>query len=90
MTIIPADEREHINEIIDYIIDNPTASVFHIKQKFKLSDDEYNMISDLMMPAQKQYSKHMHYRIGLNRLLTKLRLEKEAKEHAARETLASA
>lgn len=51
MTILNLDECRKINTVVDYIVAHPAATVERVKSAFKLSKDEYNMISELMMPA---------------------------------------
>lgn len=51
MTILNLDECRKINTVVDYIVAHPAATVEQVKSAFKLSKDEYDMISELMMPA---------------------------------------
>jgi hypothetical protein len=51
MTVLNLDECRKINTIVDYIVAHPAATVERVKSQFKLSNDEYDMISELMMPA---------------------------------------
>lgn len=51
MNILNLDECQKINTVVDYIVDHPAISAERIKNAFKLNKDEYDMISELMMPA---------------------------------------
>ena len=90
MTILNKAECDKINEVIEYILVHQNAKVKDVKTRFNLTDAEYDMISDLMMPAQRQWSLHMHYRIRIGQILANLKREKEAKENATRKAPASA
>lgn len=72
MTILSKDERQKIGEVIDYILAHQQSSVASIKTRFNLTDEEYDQISDLMMPAQRQYSMMMHFKVRLTKLTGKL------------------
>ncbi len=67
LTIIPHDECERINEIIDYILVHTESkyTVSYIKEKFELSDEEYEMISVLMLPAMRWYNANSRTKIAL-------------------------
>ena len=54
MTILEKEDIKKINEVIDYIAVAQSATVGYIKRKFNLTKEEYDMISDLMMPAIRQ------------------------------------
>ena len=90
MTILNKAECDKINEVIDYILAHQNAKVKDVKTRFNLTDAEYDMISDLMMPAQRQWSLQMHYRVRIGQILANLKREKEAIENATRKAPASA
>lgn len=55
--ILTRDDCLKINEVVDYIIANrhtDKVTVGMVKEKFGLYDMEYQMISELMMPAMRQ------------------------------------
>lgn len=89
MTIIPKDDINRVNEIADYVIQNPSVPVEKVKLKFGITSDEYDMISDLMMPALRYYNEAAHYRSDLHALLNSLEKEKEGFENARRVKQAS-
>lgn len=51
MTILNLDECRKINMVVDYIVAHPAATVERVKSQFNLNKEEYDMISELMMPA---------------------------------------
>ena len=51
MTTLNLDECRQINTVVDYIMAHPATTVERVKHQFKLSKEEYDMISELMMPA---------------------------------------
>lgn len=51
MTVLNLDECQKINTVVDYIVAHPAMTVEKVKRTFNLSKDEYDMISELMMPA---------------------------------------
>lgn len=51
MTVLNLDDCRKINIVVDYILDHPAKTVRNIKDMFGLSNEEYDMISELMMPA---------------------------------------
>ena len=50
MVVIDPDEIAVINDVMDYILKNPTKTVGSIKKQFHLTEEEYRMIFDLTMP----------------------------------------
>lgn len=81
MTVIPNDECQQINDIIDYILvhTDPINTVGHIKEKFQLTDDEYDMIATLMMPALRWYNSNIKTRAALRQQIRQQELERERK-----------
>lgn len=69
MTILNKADCEKINQVVDYIIQHPKLSVAQIKRKFHLSSEEYDMISDLMMPAMRYSSRVTHLENGIRKLI---------------------
>lgn len=51
MTVLDLDECRKVNTIVDYIVAHPAATVERVKSTFNLSKEEYDMISELMIPA---------------------------------------
>ena len=47
----PPDQIAFINKVQDYIINHPGVTVGSIKQRFNLTEDEYQMIYDYCMPC---------------------------------------
>ena len=80
MTIIPADEREKINEAVEFMITRHSTSVAAVKKRFGLTSEEYDMISDLMMPALRQYNEVVHMKSQIGDLMRKLK--EEQNEHS--------
>ena len=54
MTVLNLDECRKINTVVDYILDYPAKTVRNVKDLFGLSGEEYDMISELMMPAMRR------------------------------------
>lgn len=54
MTIVNLEDCRKINVVVDFIITHPAVTVEKVKRTFNLSTDEYDMISELMMPAMRQ------------------------------------
>lgn len=79
LTIIPHDECERINEIIDYILVHTESkyTVSYIKEKFNLSDEEYEMISVLMLPAMRWYNANSRTKIALRQEIKLRNRERE-------------
>lgn len=51
MIVLPQDQIDKMKEIMDYILRyDPITTVGEIKQKYQLTNDEYDMIYDLCMP----------------------------------------
>lgn len=69
MTVIPFDEVEAINEIIEYMISHPAEPVRSIKRRFELKDDEYNMVAELMMPAVRQHNTVWQLKHEINKIM---------------------
>lgn len=91
MTVLNRDECKRVNEIVDYILVHTNISVTDVKEKFGLSKEEYEMISELMMPPLRWYNRAKYYESGIKRLLSQykeqdrqieeqLRKEQEANE----------
>ena len=91
MTVLNRDECKKVNEIVDYILVHTGISVAGIKEKFGLSKEEYEMISELMMPPLRWYNRAKYYENGIKRLISQykeqdrqieeqLRKEQEANE----------
>ena len=54
MTVLNLDECRKINIVMDYILDHPAKTVRNVKDMFGLNGEEYDMISELMMPAMRR------------------------------------
>jgi hypothetical protein len=54
MTVLNLDDCRKINIVVDYILDHPAKTVRNVKDMFSLSGEEYDMISELMMPAMRR------------------------------------
>lgn len=54
MTVLNLDECRKINIVVDYILDHPAKTVRNVKDLFGLNGEEYDMISELMMPAMRR------------------------------------
>jgi hypothetical protein len=54
MTVLNLDDCRKINVVVDYILDHPAKTVRNVKDMFSLSGEEYDMISELMMPAMRR------------------------------------
>ena len=72
MTILPLDECRKINEIVDYIVMHRATTVAKVKEKFGLTNEEYDMISELMMPAIRYQNKAYRLEYGIRELMHKL------------------
>ena len=48
--LLDPDQIKFINQVMDYILRYPMKTVGEIKKKFKLSEDQYQMIMDVTMP----------------------------------------
>lgn len=70
MTVLNKDETDKINEVVDYIILNYQTSVGEVKQKYHLTKAEYDMISELMMPAIRWYNEARRLKAENNTLKT--------------------
>lgn len=82
MKVLCLDDCRKINEVIDYIIDHYNTPIGEIKKRFGLSNEEYDMISELMMPAMRQYNIAYNFKAKAGSLLNKLKMEKERFEDA--------
>ena len=93
MVILSADQTDRMVKVMDYIFKHSSdyrISVYQIRNKFHLTQDEYNMIFDLCMPFLRHDSIVSYWRIrykfvinNLKRLLAsdvKLKDYKEALE----------
>ena len=61
LTLIPPDEMEVINKIMDDILTHEsTKDVAHFKKKYNLTNEEYRMIFDLTMPMQRRLAYRSH------------------------------
>lgn len=90
MVILPKEDQDKIVQVIDYILAHPGTKVKAIKEKFDLTMEEYDQISTLMMPAQRQYSLVVSHKMRLSQLLSKFGKEKETFENAKRKSFAGA
>lgn len=70
MTILSLDECRKVNEVVDYILTHYSASIGNIKKKFDLTTEEYDMISELMMPAIHYYNRARHLECGIAKLIS--------------------
>ncbi len=50
MTVLSNEQVAEMTQVMDEILKNHNTSVDEIKNKYSLTDDEYNMIFDLCMP----------------------------------------
>ena len=69
MQVLNKADGEKINQIVDYILNNYCKSVGEIKKRFDLTDEEYDMISDLMMPVMRYFNENKQLKININALL---------------------
>ena len=77
MIVLPQDQIDKMKEIMDFLLKNPTGiTVQQVKDMFKLTSDEYEMIYDFCMPlirekSVKQYwaVKYKHFVEELKRLI---------------------
>lgn len=76
MTVLNLDECNKINTVSDYILDHPATPVNQVKSRFDLKENEYQMISDLMMPAMRRRETARK----LNQEIVKLKTELKAKD----------
>lgn len=84
MTVLNRDECKKVNEIVDYILVHKGISVADVKEKFGLSKEEYEMISELMMPPLRWYNRAKYYESGIKRLISQYieeQLRKEQEEN---------
>ena len=69
MVILNKADCEKINTVVDYICEHYGVSVGEIKKKFGLTTEEYDMISDLMMPAIRYHARVRHLETGIRKLI---------------------
>lgn len=69
MTVLNKSECDQIVEIIEFIIHHNQVSVADVKKKFNLSSEEYDMISDLMMPAIRYSNRVRELETGIRKLI---------------------
>lgn len=69
MTVLNYEERQKVNQVVEYIVTHYQVTVADVKEKFNLTNEEYDMISDLMMPAIRWYSRATHLEAGIRRLI---------------------
>lgn len=69
MIINTREDCKRINDIVDYILVHTQITVADVKEKFNLSKEEYDLISELMMPAMRWYNRATYYEHGIRRLL---------------------
>ncbi len=77
MTVLNKGETDKICEVIDYILTHYNTSVGAVKRKFGLSKEEYDMISDLMMPALRYFNEAKRLEMGIERIKNKYQIERE-------------
>lgn len=72
LTILDGMEREKIVEVIDFLTDDRyrAITVADVKKRFNLTNDEYEMIFELAMPAIRQNNSMRFYK-QLSRKMTK-------------------
>lgn len=65
MTVLEQDEVKQLCKVMNYILKTTNTTVEKVKEKFHLSDDEYNMIMNISMPFLREanskkywYAKH--------------------------------
>lgn len=70
MTILKGVEIDRIVEVSDYIANlaDYNVTVADIKEKFKLTNEEYDMIYDLTMPAIRRGNGERFYRFSYRNL----------------------
>ena len=81
MTVLTLDECRKINIVVDYILDHPAKTVRNVKDMFGLNGEEYDMISELMMPAmrRREAARKVDQEITKLRVAMKIKDEKNAK-----------
>ena len=72
MTVLRLDECRRVNEIVDFIVTHHGVSVAKVKEMYNLTSEEYDMISELMMPAIRYYNKAKRLESGIRSLMHKL------------------
>ena len=77
MTVLNKSETDKINEVVDYILTHYNTSVGAVKRKFNLTKDEYEMISELMMPALRYFNEAKRLEMGINAVKNKYKIEEE-------------
>lgn len=76
MTVLNLDDCRKINIVVDYILDHQAKTVRNVKDLFGLSGEEYDMISELMMPAMRRIEAARK----ADQEITKLRVAMRAKD----------
>ena len=61
--VLPQEEIDIIVEVMDYYFKHPNRTVGHIKEKFNLTEEEYQMIFFFCMPMIR-YRNNERYWIG--------------------------
>lgn len=77
MTVLNKSETDKINEVVDYILTHYNTTVGAVKRKFNLTKDEYEMISELMMPALRYFNEAKRLEAGINAIKNKYKIEEE-------------
>lgn len=72
MIILPKPDTERINLIIDLIVGNTGITVAEIKQKFGLTDEEYQMCSELSEVAIRWRSEASYFKTKYSWLLSEI------------------
>ena len=62
VTILSKDEIDLIVSVADFILKYPNRSVAEIKQRFRLTSEEYDMIFELCMPRIRAGSAAAYWR----------------------------
>lgn len=72
MKIVSKDQTDYMNLVMDYILSHPAISVAEIKQRFHLTDEEYNMCIDLCMPSVRRRVADQYWRSKYCSILTSM------------------
>ena len=66
MTILSGIDQDKIIEVVDYLanLNDYKVTVADVKEKFGLTNDEYNMIYELSMPAIRRGNGERFYRFN--------------------------
>lgn len=82
MKVLCYEDCQKINEVVEHILAHPNDPVWSVKKKFNLSKDEYDMISELMMPALRQKNNAHELKVKIGSILRNMQMEKERFEDA--------